>query len=275
MAGAADLHMHTFFSDGALSPPEVVRLAHRAGLSTIAITDHDHTGAIEAARLAATPLGIDVMSGVELSAIFGGREVHILGYGFDHRHGPLTEYLEFLRGARETRAVRIVERLNALRIPLTIDAVMAQADGGAVGRPHVAAAMVAAGLAGSTQEAFGKYLRDGGPAWERKIEVSPREAAERVAASGGVSFVAHPGESFDERTLLALLDEGINGLEVVHPSHSRGRTATLRALAASRNAPVCGGSDFHGGKRNDTVSIGAHTITAEEVEVIRTYRHSS
>jgi hypothetical protein len=139
----------------------------------------------------------------------------------------------------------------------------------------VAAALVAGGFAGSTQEAFGRYLRDGGPAWERKIEVSPREAAERVAAAGGVSFVAHPGETFDERTLLALLEEGIDGLEVVHPSHSRERTAALRAMAASRNAPVCGGSDFHGGKRNDTSSVGVYTVTAAEVETIRTYRHTS
>jgi 3',5'-nucleoside bisphosphate phosphatase len=275
MVGAADLHMHTLYSDGALSPTEVVRLAHRAGLSTIAITDHDHTGAIEEARLAGTPLGIDVVSGVELSVAIDGREVHVLGMFFDHTHRPLLEYMEFLRAARRTRAERIVGRLNSLRVPLTLEAVLEQADGGAVGRPHVAAAMVAGGFAGSIQEAFGRFLRDGGPAWEQKVDVSPRDAAERVAEAGGVSFVAHPGETFDTRTLSALLDQGIDGVEAVHPSHSQERTAALRALAAERRVPLCGGSDFHGGKKNDGALVGRYTVSAEELETIRSYRHTS
>jgi predicted metal-dependent phosphoesterase TrpH len=275
MDGTADLHMHTLWSDGALSPTEVVRLAHRAGLSTIAITDHDHTGAIEEARLVGSPLGIDVVSGVELSVVFYGREVHVLGLFFDHTHGPLLEYMVFLRAARRTRAERIVGRLNALQIPLTLEAVLEQADGGAVGRPHVAAAMVAGGFAGSIQEAFGRFLRDGGPAWEQKVDVSPRDAAERIAEAGGVTFVAHPGEWFDTETVSALLDQGIDGVEAVHPSHSQERTAVLRALAAARHIPVCGGSDFHGGKRNDGSIVGRYTVSAEELETIRRHRHTS
>jgi hypothetical protein len=275
MVGAADLHMHTLCSDGALSPPEVVRLAHRAGLSTIAITDHDHIGAIDEARAAGTPLGIEVVPGVELSAVFDGQEVHVLGYFFDHTHGPFLEYLAYLRRERTARAERIVGRLNALQIPLTLDDVLRQAGSAAVGRPHVAAALVEAGYTGSYQEAFGKYLRDGGPAWEQKVEISPREVADRVAASGGVSFIAHPGEMFDNATLTALLAAGIDGVEAVHPSHSRERTASLRTLAASRRVPICGGSDFHGGKRNDASAIGKYTLPAADVDTIRTYRHTS
>jgi len=269
MDGKADLHLHTSFSDGALSPRELIDRASQAGLNTIAITDHDHTGALDEAYELGKPAGIDVIPGVELSTSVGEQDVHILGYCFDHRDAGLQEYLSVFRRERLKRAERIVEKLNGLRIPLSLEAVLDQAGEGSVGRPHIANALVEEGLTGTYHEAFLKYIGFGKPAYEKKYVVTPREAIAMLSRAGGLSFLAHPGHAVDEKLLLELVAAGIDGIEVVHPSHSPERVAYYTGIVNQYYLLSSGGSDFHGGRRNDREALGRYFVPTHSVELMR------
>lgn len=269
MDGKADLHLHSTHSDGALPVPDLLRRALAAGLTTISLTDHDNVAGIEEAVTAGAALGMTVIPGVELSAAVGDREVHILGYFLDHRHGRLREYLAFCRSERVKRAERIVEKLNGLNVPLTIEAVMDRAGEGSVGRPHIAVALLEGGLTGTYHEAFFKYLGFGKPAYEQKVHIAPAEAIGLIAEAGGLSFVAHPGVAMEERTLLALIEDGVDGIEAVHPSHSPELTAHYTGIAQEYFLLTSGGSDFHGVRRNDHDALGRYAITEQQVAAMR------
>jgi predicted metal-dependent phosphoesterase TrpH len=269
MGGRADLHCHTTASDGACTPRELLRRAAQAGLTAVGITDHDSVGGIEEGIEEGRKLGITVIPGIELSATLRGADIHILGYFVDHRDAGLEEYLVFLRSERVKRAERIVEKLQGLQIPLRIESVLERAGRGAVGRPHIANALVDEGLTGSYNEAFWKYIGFGKPAYEDKYQISPSRAVQIIASAGGLSFIAHPGAALDERTLLDLLHEGVDGIEVVHPSHSPERVAYYRGVVARYGLLASGGSDFHGGRRNDDGALGAYGISAEELSAMR------
>jgi predicted metal-dependent phosphoesterase TrpH len=269
MAGKADLHMHTIHSDGTLTTRELMERAKSVGLTTISITDHDHTAGIAEGLALSGELGIEVISGVELSASVGEHDVHILGYFFDHTHRGLLDYLDFYRRERVKRAERIVGKLNDLNVPLTIESVMEKAGIGSVGRPHIANALVQEGLTDSYHEAFFKYIGFGKPAYEKKYQVTPAEAFELIAAAGGVSFVAHPGNNMDEKVLLDLIKHGVDGIEVIHPSHSPERVAHYKGIANEYFLLTSGGSDFHGGRRNDQEVLGKYCISDNDVAIIR------
>lgn len=269
MAGKADLHMHTIHSDGTLTTRELMERAKRVGLTTISITDHDNTGAIDEALTLSADLGIEVISGMELSASIGESDIHILGYFFDHAHQGLLEYLSFHRQERVKRAKRIVGKLNDLQIPLTLESVMEQAGNGSVGRPHIANALLDEGLTETYHEAFFKYIGFGKPAYEKKYQVTPRETIELIASAGGISFIAHPGNTIDEKILVELLRQGVDGIEVIHPSHSPERVAHFRGIANEYFLLTSGGSDFHGGRKNDVEVFGKYYISEEEVDVMR------
>jgi len=269
MDGKADLHLHTTFSDGALSPSELLERARQAGLTTIAITDHDHTGGLDEAARSAAQSGIDVVPGVELSTSVGDADVHILGYFFNPRDARLQEHLELFRAERLKRAEKIVERLNGMHLPLTIGAVLRRAGKGSVGRPHIATALVEEGLIGSYQEAFSRYIGFGKPAYEKKYQIPPREAIALVAAAGGLSFLAHPSTFISEEVLREIIDAGIDGIEVVHPSHSPELVAHYSGIVSEYFLLASGGSDFHGGRRNDREAFGKYFISTEYVEMMR------
>jgi len=269
MAGRVDLHMHTVHSDGTLTTRELMARAQAVGLTTISITDHDNTGAIAEALALSDEFGIEVIAGTELSATFGGYDIHILGYFFDHTNAELQRYLQLYRDERLKRAERIVEKLNDLNIPITLEAVLEKAGTGSVGRPHIANALLEEGLTETYHEAFYKYIGFGKPAYEQKFQVSPREAIELIASAGGISFVAHPGNSLDEKVLVELIKQGVDGIEVVHPSHSLERTAYYKGIANEYFLLTSGGSDFHGGRRNDAEVFGRYVISDEEVEMMR------
>jgi hypothetical protein len=269
MSGRADLHLHTTHSDGTLSVAELIRRTKAAGLTTVSITDHDTVDAVPAALEEGKAAGLDVLPGVELSVSVGEQDVHILGYLFDHTDRNLLEHLSYYRVERVKRAERIVEKLNDLNLPLSIDAVLEQAGSGSVGRPHIANAMVEEGLAGTYHEAFLKYIGFGKPAYERKIPVSPRAAIDMISGAGGLSFLAHPGNAVGDDVLMTLIREGIDGIEVVHPSHSQERTAFYAGIVSEYFLLSCGGSDFHGGRRNDQTVLGKYYISEEQVEMMR------
>jgi predicted metal-dependent phosphoesterase TrpH len=269
MDGRADLHLHTHYSDGALSPHALLAIALRAGLTIISITDHDNTGALPEARALGASMGIEVITGVELSATMEGQDIHILGYFINEEDPSFQEHLLMFRHERHRRAERIVQRLHDLGIPLQFEAVLVQAGMGSIGRPHVAAALVQGGYVDSYQEAFSRFLSTGKPAYEKKYQISVREAIALIANAGGLSFVAHPGNFFDERVLLTLIKEGVDGIEVVHPSHSTERMTYYRGIAEEYFLLTSGGSDFHGGRKNDDDVLGRFAITAEAVNVMR------
>lgn len=269
MSARADLHMHTTCSDGALTSEELVRRCSEAGLTTISITDHDTVEGIDDAVRVAAEVGIEVIPGVELSVSVGEQEVHILAYFFDHTSRNLLDHLAFYRCERVKRAERIVEKLNGLNVPLRLEAVLEQAGTGSVGRPHIANALVEEGLTGTYHEAFLKYIGFGKPAYERKIQVSPRAAIDLISSSGGLTFLAHPGTSISEEVLLGLIKEGIDGIEVVHPSHSPERVSFYRGIVSEYYLLSSGGSDFHGGRRNDQQTLGGYFISEDQVAMMR------
>jgi predicted metal-dependent phosphoesterase TrpH len=265
----ADLHLHTSYSDGVLSPRELVRRARQAGLQTISITDHDNVAAIPEALEAAEEEGIEVIPGVELNAHVDGREVHLLGYFVDINSPSLKEFLSLLRQERLVRAERIVEKLSSLNIPIPMEKVLEQAGKGSVGRPHIASVIIDEGYAGSHQEVFAKYLGYKGPAYIEKFPCSPEEVISIVTQAGGITFLAHPGNSVSDQMLFTLIKAGLDGIETIHPSHSPEMTAHYRGIVNEYFLMESGGSDFHGGRRNDDLFLGQYTIPADYLVVMR------
>ena len=240
-----DLHMHSTASDGSCAPAAVVEEAVRAGLVAIALTDHDTLDGLAEARDAGARLGVRVIAGVELSATEGDREVHLLGLHLS-RVAPIERRLAGFRESRRDRARRIVDKLNALGLPVSLDAVLAEAGEGTVGRPHVARALVAGGWARDTREAFDRWLGDGRPAYAPKDRLEVAEAVALVHAAGGIAVLAHPGAEFTLARLESLRAAGLDGVEVLHPSHGAGDIRRIGAIAEQLELVPSGGSDWHG-----------------------------
>jgi predicted metal-dependent phosphoesterase TrpH len=269
LEGRADLHTHTIHSDGALSPVELVAKAKRVGLSAISITDHDTVNALDDVASFSDDRSIEIIPGVELSTNYNDSEIHILGYFVNVRNRHLLESLTVFREERLKRVERIVDKLNRMNIPLTVESVLANAGSGAVGRPHVANALVNGGHASSYQQAFNKYIGEGRPAYEKKSVVSPEETIRLIADAGGLSFLAHPGRSIDESTLTHLIKSGLDGIEVVHPSHTPELAKYYRGIVSQYYLLESGGSDFHGGLKNDDQQFGQVNIPLSTVDAMR------
>ena len=240
-----DLHTHSTASDGARAPADVVKAGKAAGLAALALTDHDTLAGVADAREAGTQLGLRVVTGVELSAVEGDTETHILGLHLSEL-GELEHRLVALREMRVSRAARIVARLNALGIAVTFEAVLEQAAGGAVGRPHVARALIAGGWATDFREAFERYLGNGKTAFVAKDKLPMSEAIGLVHRAGGLAILAHPGSLGTRERVAALAAAGLDGLEILHPSHSWEESQRLDALATEFDLVRSGGSDWHG-----------------------------
>ncbi|MCX6138370.1 MAG: PHP domain-containing protein [Ignavibacteriales bacterium] len=204
-----------------------------------------------------------------MSTMVGDREVHILGYYIDRTNTHLLEYLQFFRMERRKRAERIVEKLNSIKVPLTIESVLERAGKGSIGRPHIASALVDEGLIGDYHEAFDRYIGVGRPAYERKFQLAPLDAIKLISTSGGLSFLAHPGRSTSESVVTELIRAGLDGIEVVHPSHSPELTVHYKAVVNEYYLLESGGSDFHGGKRNDDAAFGAFYVDDERVHAMK------
>lgn len=268
MPGKIDLHLHTNLSDGAYSPSEVVQKAYNAGLSVIALTDHDNLNGLQEAQTAGKDLGIEVIAGVEISTDLDDKEIHLLAYFIDTENEELQKYLSFFRDERFHRAKRMVQKLKKLGLSITIEDVLNKAKNSAIGRPHIAYAMVDLGLIDNYFEAFEKYIGDNGPAFERKIHVSPQSALKLISDSGGLSFIAHPGY-MKENILITLIKAGIDGLEVIHPSHNENQINFYRGIVNQYCLLETGGSDFHGGKKGDDENLGKYTISQNHLEAMK------
>ena len=240
-----DLHTHSTASDGTLPPEQVIEAAARCGLRALALTDHDTVDGVARAREAGERLGIRIVAGVELSAFQDDHEVHVLALHLSQLETLEKRLLE-LRAQRYTRAERIVDRLNVLGIPITLDEVLVQSNGGAVGRPHVARALIARGVVHDFRDAFMRYLGGNGSAFVPKDKLSIEDAIVIAHEAGALAIWAHPGDGGRRERLEPLVAAGLDGIEIRHPSHSGEDIKRLQALTDFFGLVPSGGSDWHG-----------------------------
>lgn len=264
----AELHTHTTASDGLDAPDALVARAHAAGIGLLALTDHDTLDGLPEAADAARRFGVGLVAGVELSASVEGVEVHLLGYGVRPDHAPLRDHLDGFRRIRADRAAEIVARLNALGVPVRLDAVQARAGSGVLARPHLAAEIVAVGAASGIAEAFTRYLHDGGPADVPKPAFEAKALVRLVHDAGGLAVLAHPGLLPSDAIFEAALRTGLDGLEVRHPMHGWATTRWLGEEARRAALLETGGSDFHG-RPIDHSRLGRFQPAEEVIPLLR------
>jgi predicted metal-dependent phosphoesterase TrpH len=251
-----DLHCHSTASDGTCSPTEVVQLAKQAGLSALALTDHDTVAGVAEAAAAAKAVGIDFLPGIEISAEYPHPgTMHILGYGVDPNSETLKSLTTTLIAGRDNRNPRIIAKLQELGVSITMDEVEKEAGGQVVGRPHIAAILFRKGYVSSIKEAFNKYLAQGAPAYFDKERLTPKQALSLIRQSGGLPVLAHAiqlrtdNDGQLDRVVKDLVDLGLAGIEVFHSDHNDEWIGKCEKLAAIYKLLKTGGSDFHGNNK--------------------------
>lgn len=264
----ADLHIHSNESDGLYNPVQLIEAARNADLSCIAITDHDTVAAVDPAMQAGYAMGIEVIPAVELSAVWEGDEVHILGYLIDHQNSMLAGYLSALVESRRMRAYEIIRKLEKHGVELSFASIEQNVQRGIIARPHIAQAMVQEGIVGSYQEAFDTWLGNDRPAFAQKHTETPAEVIEIIHVCGGLAVLAHPGGSITAGRLAALIEMGLDGIEVVHPRHSLRVQEHLRVLSRRYRLLTTGGSDFHA-PRSAHQALGQYTVPISDVDALR------
>ena len=268
-----DLHTHSNRSDGTFEPAEIVRRAAERDLEVIALTDHDTTEGLEEAIAAGVELGVEVVPGVEFSAEYGKTSLHVLCYWPDVANAELQAELQRLRDDRFRRGELMVEKLQALGFPITFERVAQIAGGGNIVRPHVAQAMVEAGIVETEREAFDLYIADGKPAHVGKHALDPADAVEVILDAGGICVLAHPGMWGDQTSVPEGLIErmaaaGMQGLEVDHTDHDEGKRAHYGKFAERLGLIPTGGSDCHG-DRYDPIRLGTSVCRPESFAALR------
>lgn len=267
-----DLHLHSSCSDGALAPAELVARAKAAGVSTLALTDHDTVRGIPEAREACRESGILFVPGIELGVGVGEDEIHLLGYGVDANGRALQRTLELLAGDRLERMERMIAALAAQGVAIGFDDVRAQAGGGIIGRLHLASALVRAGHAADTNEAFRRWIGAGRPAYVRRQLLDLRESIDLIRDAGGVPVMAHPGLTRRDELIEYLVKLGVRGLEVYYPRHDFVDVSRYRKLCARFDLFATGGSDFHGVGKDETPP-GGSSMPAEEFYKLMKFLH--
>lgn len=269
MSTSIDLHLHTTASDGRCAPDELVRRAFAAGIRIMSVTDHDTRAGESLARTAAVALGIEIISGIEITTVDQGKDVHVLAYGLPPDPPPLETVLAEQRSRRLARAREIASRLASLGAPIDIDAVIASGrrSGKTVARPQIAQCLVDAGHASSIGDAFDRYLDERAAAYVPHQGISPAEMVALIVQCGGVASLAHPGRLNKDHLIGALVDAGLQCIEAYHSSH--GDTDERRYLETARHfgLAVTGGSDFHGDGTRHAELFGV--IGLPEVEFAR------
>ncbi len=265
-----DLHTHSTASDGTLPPEQVIEAAQRCGLKALALTDHDTIAGVPAAREAGKRLGIRVIAGVELSAFYEDHEVHLLALHLSQLD-TLEKRLAELRLMRLARAEKIVEKLNALGIPITLDEVLVESAGGAVGRPHIARALIARGVVHDFRDAFMTYLGNNGSAFVPKDKLSIEDAIAIAHEAGALAIWAHPADGGRRDRLEPLIAAGLDGIEIRHPGHSSEDNKRLQALTDFFGLVPSGGSDWHGAtegpRRLGTMNVPANWLEQQDEKI--------
>ena len=263
-----DLHIHTTFSDGSYSVEEVMEAAVSKGLSTISITDHDCTDAYPLAIKMGESLGVEVIPGVELSSDIQGTDIHILGYFVDINSPPFINKLQEMKEARFHRAKKMVSNLNKQGIDLRFETVLSTAGLGAIGRPHIAAALLKEELVYSFREAFDKYIGYGLPAYVEKLKMHPKEVFDLIRGAGGIPVLAHPGVTGVDERIPEFVRDGLMGIEVYHSEHPRAAQRHYLRICKKHQLAYTGGSDFHNSNHNKS-EIGMNSVPANTVKSLR------
>jgi predicted metal-dependent phosphoesterase TrpH len=259
-----DLHSHTTASDGQHPPAEQVGLAAAAGVTVLAVTDHDTVAGLEACDAAARSLGLRLVPGIEISAVHNRREVHVLGHFIDPTSPRLVAYIEQLAGERERRMEAMVKKLVAIGVPVTLAQVRAYAGDAPLTRPHLAGVLVDLRVCTSTKEAFQRFLGDGRAAWVPRFELPSADAIALIHAAGGTATIAHPGSSRVNRLEVEeLAKSGLDGLEAIHSDHPPSQQDLFRGWAQALGLECTAGSDFHGEKVAPGRKFGSASMTAE------------
>lgn len=252
-----DLHCHSTFSDGTMTPSELVEIAGKENLGGLSLTDHDTIDGIPELLTAAQEIGLPAISGVELSANHGDIPIHILGYGFTLENTSLKNSLSYLQQTRKRRNKKIISNLHNLGIDTTYSEMQTMAGQGVVGRPHFAQLLINHGKVLSIQEAFNKYLGKDKPAYAAREKLPVQEAIGMIHKAKGLAVLAHPGCIALDRNktmelLKSFLDMGLDGIEAYYPVHSSGFRKQLISFCMEEDLVVTGGSDYHGDIRPGT-----------------------
>ena len=258
-----DLHMHSIFSDGTLTPEELVEAAVELELKAISLTDHDTVSGVGRMIAAAENTSVQVIPGVEIGADFGPGTMHILGYFVDFESRMLHDHLDWIRNGRETRNEEIFRKLHMLGMPLTWEEIKEHAGDEMIGRPHFALAMIKKGYVYNLREAFDKFLAKKRPAYAERKRLSPEASIELIRSAGGVAVLAHPyslelGKRETKKVVRWLAEAGLGGIEVYYTNNDRVAIKQFGKLAREYDLVATGGSDFHGTTTPD-VSLGTGT----------------
>ncbi len=251
-----DLHTHTIFSDGLFTPEELVAEVSRLGFTAIAVTDHDSVDGIDRARAEGRKRRVEVVPGVEMSCNVNGTDIHILGYYLDYHQERVQDFFARIRQSRLERAERMVAKLTELGAPVSFARIKELAGAGAVGRPHVAQAMLEAGAVASISEAFERYIGYDGPAYFPKLPLTPLEVISFIHDNGGLTVIAHPATYGNDELLYTVIAAGVDGIEVWHPEHNERSVARYQEIAEKNRLLMTGGSDCHGGRKLGRVYLG-------------------
>ncbi|HOC57703.1 MAG TPA: PHP domain-containing protein [Verrucomicrobiota bacterium] len=264
----ADLHLHSRYSDGTYGPEEMAAEARRCGLAAIALTDHDSVEGCADTAQACAAAGIEFIPGVELTVEVEGDELHILGYFIDTQNALLLSQIERFQAARQNRIREMVARLHRLQVPLSEQSVFVLANCRSPGRPHVARALVQAGLCRNLDEAFERFLRRNRPAWVPKFKMDGREAIGLIHQAGGVAALAHPGLNRTDAVIPEMIEAGMDGLECFHTKHSAATAELYLKLADRYGLLVTGGSDCHGMSKGKPL-MGTVRVPCGRLEPLR------
>ncbi len=264
----ADLHLHTQFSDGTYSPEELVTHAQRYGLVALALTDHDTVEGCARCAIACKQAGIEFVPGTELTAEQDGHELHILGYFIDTLNDKLLVEIAQFQNVRQNRIREMVARLKQNHVPLEAEAVFELARCRSPGRPHVARALVQAGLCSSLDEAFERFLKKNRPAWVPKFKISASDAIDLVHQAGGVAVLAHPGLNRCDEVIPGIVEAGLDGIECFHTKHSTSTSEHYLNIADRFGLLITGGSDCHGMSKGRPL-IGSVKLPYQNVEKLR------
>jgi 3',5'-nucleoside bisphosphate phosphatase len=268
MKGKADLHIHTKFSDGSLSPRDVVKAASERGLRCISITDHDSVSGIDEAMSAGNAYNVEIIPGVEMSAEESGREMHILGYCINYRDPRLLDFLKKIRQDRIKRLHSMADMLKQHGVDIDAEDIMDSAGDVSISRLHIAKYMQEKGFVANWRDAFAKYIGDSKPCYVASFRYSSKEVIDIIKLSGGVSIIAHPGLNRLDHILPRLVSEGIDGIEAFHSEHSSGTAKGYEEFANKNNLLVTGGSDCHGNLKGGLL-IGKTAVPYSYIEALK------
>lgn len=269
MSQLADLHTHTIFSDGVLTPRQLMEKAVAKGISALSITDHDTVDGCVDARLHLPDFNIDFIDGVEISCFEEQKEYHILGYAMDITDKELVFHLEEFKKARYKRAEIMQYKLNSLGININFNDILEKAGKAPITRPHIAEVLLEAGYVSSMKEAFNKFIGDNGPAYQAKATFPVEKAIKIINKAGGMAVLAHPANYVDSSKLYKMIESGLDGIEVIHPMHNERLRRHYHKIAGQYWLIETGGSDFHGSRDFDEKNFGLEGVHPSVLDSIR------